>query len=63
MAAPLLAPDGWMLCTTNQHSLTDGIFRRLIVASLPASNRRKIDAAPMPADFTGDQYLHTAWIK
>jgi 23S rRNA (cytosine1962-C5)-methyltransferase len=63
LAAPLLEPAGWMLCTANQRSLAGGDFRRMIVASLPDAKRWKIDPAPMPADFSGTQYLQTAWLS
>jgi 23S rRNA (cytosine1962-C5)-methyltransferase len=61
LAAPLLASGGWMLCTTNQRSLSSGEFVRLIGGSLPSTCPWKISVAAMPADFTGEPYLQTVW--
>jgi 23S rRNA (cytosine1962-C5)-methyltransferase len=63
LAAPLLADGGWVLCTTNQRSLTGIVFRRLIERSLSGSNTWKIEAGSMPADFTGERYLQTIWLE
>ena len=62
LAAPLLEPDGWMLCTTNQRSLCAGDFRRMITTALPTPQPWKIESAPMPPDFTGAPYLHSLWV-
>ena len=62
LALPVLAAGGWMLCTTNQRSLSADDFRRLIVASLPRSRQVAIHLKPMPPDFTGGQYMHTVWL-
>jgi 23S rRNA (cytosine1962-C5)-methyltransferase len=61
LAAPLLAPNGWMLCTTNQRSLSGSDFQRMIAASLPSAGKWQLETAPMPPDFTGEQYLQTIW--
>jgi 23S rRNA (cytosine1962-C5)-methyltransferase len=62
LAVPLLNAGGWMLCTTNQRSLGGMNFRRMIAKALPPARRWKVEAAPMPPDFTGEQYLQTAWV-
>lgn len=59
LAAPLLAPGGWLLCSTNQRSLPPLAFRRMISGALPGAWR--LNAAPMPSDFTGEHYLQSLW--
>jgi 23S rRNA (cytosine1962-C5)-methyltransferase len=61
LSAPLLAPNGWMLCTTNQRSLSGAEFRRMIVVALPSAAKWRLESAPMPPDFTGEQYLQSIW--
>ena len=63
LAAPLLAPGGRMLCSSNARSLTASGFRRLILDALPASlGGWQLDPAPMPPDFTGEHYLQAGWV-
>jgi 23S rRNA (cytosine1962-C5)-methyltransferase len=65
LSAPLLAPGGWMLCTTNQRNLAGGggHFRRMIASALPPGERARLESAPMPPDFTGEPYLQTIWLR
>ena len=62
LALPLLTPVGWLLCTTNQRSLSNGAFQHIISAALPAANRTHLRKGSMPSDFTGEQYLQTVWV-
>ena len=63
LAAPLLAPDGALLCSTNARELTTTAFRRMILAGLPSPGDWRISPAPMPPDFTGEHYLQAAWLE
>ena len=64
LAAPLLAPGGVLLCSSNARSLTTSGFRRMILNALPAgSNPWQMDPAPMPSDFTGEHYLQAWWVN
>ena len=65
LAAALLTPSGRLLCSTNQRSLPAPAFRRLISDALPngSTARWKLESAPMPPDFTGEQYLQSCWIS
>ena len=64
LAAPLLAPEGALLCSSNARGLTTTGFRQMILAGLPpASNGWQISPAPMPPDFTGEHYLQAAWFQ
>ena len=63
LLAPLLAPGGWMLCSSNARTLTAATFRRKIVDGLPGgAGAWQLDPAPMPPDFTGEHYLQAAWV-
>jgi 23S rRNA (cytosine1962-C5)-methyltransferase len=62
LTAPLVSPGGWMLCTTNQRTLDDADFRRMILASLPSPGGWQMTPAKMPPDFTGEQYLQSVWV-
>ena len=60
LALDVLAPGGWLLCSTNCRSLSAADFTRQI---LSASRRLlKTRPAPMPADFTADAYLKSVWV-
>lgn len=61
LAADLLTPDGWMLCSTNCRNLPLNDFQR----QLRHATRRPMAArhSPMPADFTGDAYLKSIWLR
>jgi 23S rRNA (cytosine1962-C5)-methyltransferase len=62
LAAPLLGPSGWMLCTTNQRSLGEADFQRMILGSLPSPKTWQFCSAKMPLDFSGEQYLQSVWV-
>lgn len=62
LAAPLLAPGGWMLCSSNARTLTAATFRRTLAGGLPGgADAWRLDPAPMPPDFTGTHYLQAVW--
>ena len=64
LAAPLLAPGGAMLCSSNARGLTTTGFRRMILSGLPpTAGGWRGSPAPMPPDFTGDHYLQAAWFE
>lgn len=64
LAAPLLAPGGAMLCSSNARGLTTAGFRGMILGALPSAPGGWIAApAPMPPDFTGEHYLQAAWFQ
>lgn len=60
LALEILAPGGWILCSTNCRTLSPADFNRQL---LSASRRRlQTQPSPMPADFTGDPYLKSVWL-
>lgn len=61
LAADVLAPGGWLLCSTNCKNLTLNDFQR----QLRVGVRRpmKVTSAPMPADFTDVPYLKSVWLR
>ncbi len=61
LAAPLLTPDGALLCSCNARSLAPARFRAIILDALPGA--WTVSPAPMPPDFTGDAYLRAAWFS
>jgi 23S rRNA (cytosine1962-C5)-methyltransferase len=61
LAAACLAPDGLLLACTNCRQVDERSFATQIRRSLPRP--LKIDAAPMPSDFTGEPYLKSLWIQ
>ena len=62
LAAPLLAPDGVLLCSSNARGLTTAGFHRMILSGLPPSPQGwQVAPGPMPPDFTGEHYLQAAW--
>ena len=63
LAVPLLAPGGSLLCSTNQRSLGPAGLRGMITAALPDLAQWRLEAAPMPLDFTGDHYLQSYWVQ
>ena len=64
LAAPLLAPGGAMLCSSNARTLTAPGFRRLILDALPGGpGSWQTEPAPMPPDFTGEHYLQACWVR
>ena len=62
LAAPLVVPEGWMLCSTNARTLTAAAFRHRIADGLPQGKAWRMEATPMPPDFTGEHYLQAVWV-
>ena len=63
LAAPLLTPDGVLLCSSNARDLTTSRFRRMVLDGLASAGRWRVLPAPMPPDFTGEHYLQAAWFE
>ena len=61
LAEKVLAPDGWILCCTNFHQMTPREFEKQLISSL--SRNYAVKHAPMPADFTGEKYLKSVWLR
>ncbi|RYD47358.1 MAG: class I SAM-dependent rRNA methyltransferase [Verrucomicrobiaceae bacterium] len=61
LAAEVLAPDGWILCSTNCKNLGLNDFQRQLRNAI----RRPMKArhSPMPADFTDEPYLKSVWLE
>ena len=61
LAADLLTPDGWLLCSTNCRTLVLNDFQK----QLRGSTRRPMSAraTPMPPDFTDEPYLKSVWLR
>lgn len=59
LALAVLAPGGWLLCSTNCRTLTPSALERQILTA--AGRRLETATTPMPADFTGDPYLKSLW--
>jgi 23S rRNA (cytosine1962-C5)-methyltransferase len=61
LAASVLSPEGWMLCSTNFKKLSPKEFERQLLAALP--RKMKARHTPMPSDFTGEAYLKSVWLE
>ena len=61
LAADLLTPGGWLLCSTNCRNLGLNEFQKQLRGTTP----RPISArhSPMPEDFTDEPYLKSVWLK
>jgi 23S rRNA (cytosine1962-C5)-methyltransferase len=61
LALSCLAPGGFLLASTNCRTLSPRDFER----QLRDASRRllKMQAAPMPADFTAEPYLKSVWVE
>jgi 23S rRNA (cytosine1962-C5)-methyltransferase len=61
LAADILTPDGWLLCSTNCRNLPLNDFQRQLRNAI----HRPMSAlhAPMPPDFTGEPYLKSIWLR
>ena len=61
LAADLLTPDGWLLCSTNCRNLPLNDFQRQLRNAIhrPMSPRH----SDMPEDFSGDPYLKSVWLR
>lgn len=63
-AAPVVAPGGWLFCSANCRRLAREAFEEQIRRGCADAGRRfRIDWGAMPPDFTGEPYLHNAWIS
>ncbi|MCB1130868.1 MAG: class I SAM-dependent rRNA methyltransferase [Verrucomicrobiae bacterium] len=61
LAWNVLAPGGFLLCCTNFRGTDERSFERQIASALPRPVRFR--HAPMPADFTDEPYLQSAWVE
>ena len=61
LAAEVLAPDGWLLCSTNCRNLGLNEFQKQLRGAI----RRPMSArhSDMPPDFTDDPYLKSVWLR
>ena len=59
LARKCLERGGWMLCTSNCRKLSHSDFRRMVEAAAPGA---RLIHDPMPADFTGEDYLKRLWV-
>jgi 23S rRNA (cytosine1962-C5)-methyltransferase len=61
LAAEILAPGGWLLCSTNCRNLGLNEFQK----QLRCTPQRPLSArhSPMPEDFTDEPYLKSVWLK
>jgi 23S rRNA (cytosine1962-C5)-methyltransferase len=62
-AVALLNAGGTLFCSTNQRSMNASEFRRLITDGIEDLENWELRFAPMPADFTGEDYLKTWWVE
>ncbi len=60
LADAILAPGGWLLCSTNCRSISTADFQRQLQSAIP--RRTHATATPMPADFPDEPYLKSIWI-
>ncbi len=60
LAADLLTPDGWLLCSTNCRNLALNDFQKQLRNAIrrPMTTRH----SPMPSDFTDEPYLKSVWL-
>ena len=66
LAAPLLEPGGWLLCSANARGLTAEGFRRMIVGALPPGDSGApwhLETPPLPPDFTPAHALQVMWCR
>lgn len=61
LAAKVIAPGGWILCSTNFRRITPGEFERQLLGKV--SGRFKASHRIMPGDFTDVPYLKTVWLE
>lgn len=61
LAADLLTPDGWLLCSTNCRTMGLNDFQKQLRNAIrrPMSPRH----SEMPPDFTGEPYLKSVWMR
>ncbi len=61
LAARILNPGGWILCSTNCRSLSPRDFEQMLHrANVPGAG---FESLPMPLEFDGEQYLKCIWIE
>ncbi|MEN9974854.1 MAG: hypothetical protein RLZZ282_860 [Verrucomicrobiota bacterium] len=61
LAAKVLAPGGWILCSTNFRGMTSLDFERQLLSTMPRT--RAVRHSPMPRDFTDTPYLKSLWLR
>jgi len=59
----LLSAEGRLLCCTNQRTLAEAAFLRLVRSGLDNPRAWRLSCRPMPADFPGEQYLKSVWVE
>ena len=63
-AAGVVAPGGWMLCSSNTRKVGEYPFRKMVEDGLKAARvRGEVSVGEMPPDFTGEKYLKSVWIS
>lgn len=60
LALEILAPDGWLLCSTNCHNLGLNDFQKQLRAA--SRGGMTLRHSPMPPDFTEHAYLKSVWL-
>ncbi len=61
LAAACIAPDGWILASTNCRKLTSYDFNLLVKRGL--ASYKSITELDMPEEYTGESYLKSLWIS
>lgn len=61
LAIDVLAPDGWLLCSTNCKKLPAHLFERQLLGA--SARKLRANHTPMPPDFTGEPYLKSIWLR
>lgn len=65
LAASVLNEDGgWLLCSTNHHSLQEWSFEGMLYEGVDLAGRQmvKSQTGQMPPEFVGDDYLKSFWL-
>ncbi|MCF6312059.1 MAG: class I SAM-dependent methyltransferase [Verrucomicrobiales bacterium] len=65
LAAALLNEEGgWLLCSTNHHTLSEWSFEGMLYEGVDQAGRSLIEskAGQMPPEFRGDDYLKSFWL-
>ncbi len=60
MTLGCLAPEGWILCTSNCRKLSHQAFAEMISEAAP---EHQLQHALMPFDFDGEDYLKCLWVE
>ena len=61
LAAELLTPEGWLLCSTNCRNLGLNDFQKQLRNAIRRPMGPRLSA--MPPDFTDEPYLKSVWLK